>query len=129
MTLAHARLQLGEAAGPSVKKAPGLVKAIVDACLLALSRIHDDPAWIAEEEPFESSDEEASEGRVWQAASEAMDRIAKALGEKAVWATVREAATPYLASGEWQRRCAGLTAIASVVEGCAKTVLPQVWKG
>lgn len=111
-----------------MRKIPGLVKAVLDLSLHALTLIYDDPAWAKKDDEFGSytGDDSDEDDEMAAFAAGTLDRIAKALGGKIVWPTFKECVAPYFVASDWRHRRAALLAMSLVAEGCKRVLLPQV---
>lgn len=81
-----------------------------------------------------SPDDELEEESLALAAEQALDRVALAIGSKALLPTLLSLIPSLVSSADWTRRYAGLRAIANIAEGCADSledrlgeVLNLVW--
>ena len=113
LSLSEAR----DSAPGMIRKLDALVGRLVACSVVFLLDIEEDEAWgTAQDE--ENLD--AGQGELFDVGMEALDRLATALGGKAVLPVLANVLAPMLGSADWKHRHAALCTLAQSAEGCAK---------
>eukprot|EP00899_Mesostigma_viride_P014218 jgi/Mesvir1/22798/Mv14182-RA.3 len=119
VTFAEAR----DKAPGMMKKVPHFADRLFRCLLMLLTDIEDDPDWhSADSEENEAAGETANHDM----GQECLDRIAIAMGGDAVLPVAFHLLPQFLSHADWQKRHAGLIAIAQIAEGCAKGMVSQL---
>jgi hypothetical protein len=115
VTLCEAR----EKAPGMMRKLPNFVQRVFAACLGFLMDVEDDPAWhTAEDEKQENE----GEGELFEFGQECLDRIALALGGKALLPVAGAALPALIQDSDWKKPHAALICISQIAEGCQKVM-------
>ncbi|KAG6856072.1 hypothetical protein H0H87_007683 [Tephrocybe sp. NHM501043] len=126
-------LTLSEAKPPMVKRVAGWTETVVKACLEAMGEMDEDEeetdgdgdsGWRGEDPSSSSSDTDSPPALYEQS----LDRLACALGGRAVLPSAFQYIPSMLLSYDWRSRHAGLMAIAAIGEGTGKVMLEQLGK-
>ncbi|KAG6825124.1 hypothetical protein H0H92_004620 [Tricholoma furcatifolium] len=130
-------LTLTEARPGMVRRVPGWVDVLVRACLEAMGELDEGDAgagdeaealgaWLAEDPSANSSSADTdSPPALFE---QSLDRLALAMGGRAVLPPAFQYIPSMLASYDWRVRHAGLMAIAAISEGTGKVMLEQLGK-
>ncbi|KAG2014934.1 RAN binding protein-like protein [Coprinopsis cinerea AmutBmut pab1-1] len=119
-------VSLSEAKPSMVRKTEGWVDVIVRACLEGMGEFDEDEelsVWL-QEDPSTSSDADSIPALYEQS----LDRLACALGGKAVLPPAFKTIPSMLAAYDWRVRHAGLMAIAAISEGTGKVMQNELGK-
>ncbi|KAI9441935.1 ARM repeat-containing protein [Lactarius indigo] len=118
-------ISLSEAKPAMVRRTDGWVSAIVRGCLGGMGELRDDElsSWL-DADPAEDPTDDAYP-HVYE---QSLDRLACAVGGKAVLPAAFQHIPGMLASHDWKLRHAGLMAIASVAEGTSKVMQNELGK-
>ncbi|KAJ3514366.1 hypothetical protein NMY22_g14756 [Coprinellus aureogranulatus] len=122
-------VSLSEARPGMVKRVQGWVEVLVRACLEGMGELDEDEAgvrvreWL-KEDPSLASDTDEGPAMYEQS----IDRLACALGGKAVLPPAFQYIPGMLASYDWRSRHAGLMAIASIAEGTGRVMQNELGK-
>ncbi|KAH7920554.1 ARM repeat-containing protein [Leucogyrophana mollusca] len=118
-------VSLGEAKPQMVKRVEGWTAAIVRACLEGMGELPEEglDEWL-EADPADDAQDEAYP-HVYE---QSLDRVAIALGGKAVLPPAFQFIPSMLASYDWRLRHAGLMAIAAIAEGTSKVMRVELGK-
>ncbi|KAH7909589.1 ARM repeat-containing protein [Hygrophoropsis aurantiaca] len=118
-------VSLSEAKPAMVKRTEGWTAALVRACLEGMGELPENglDAWL-EAEPSDDAQDETYP-HVYE---QSLDRVACALGGKAVLPPAFQYIPSMLASYDWRLRHAGLMAIASIAEGTAQVMQGELGK-
>ncbi|KAG6860543.1 hypothetical protein C0995_010005 [Termitomyces sp. Mi166 len=124
-------LTLSEAKPAMVRRVPGWVDVVVRACLEAMGELDEDTeggleAWLADDPSQNSSASETDSPPALY--EQSLDRLAIAMGGRAVLPPAFQYIPSMLASYDWRVRHAGLMAIAAIGEGTGKIMLEQLGK-
>ncbi|KAM6503013.1 Armadillo-type fold [Amanita muscaria] len=113
-------ISLSEAKPGMVKKVPGWTDVIVRACLEGMSELEDDGLddWLSEDPSAGSSSADTESPPALY--EQSLDRLACALGGRAVLPPAFQFIPSMLASFDWRARHAGLMAIAAIGEGTGR---------
>ncbi|EIW80155.1 ARM repeat-containing protein [Coniophora puteana RWD-64-598 SS2] len=117
-------VSLSEAKPAMVRRTDGWTLALVRACLEGMGELPEDgtEAWL-EADPADETDEAYP-----HAYEQALDRLACALGGKAVLPPAFQYIPSMLADYDWRLRHAGLMAIAAIAEGTSKVMQNELGK-
>ncbi|PPR07809.1 hypothetical protein CVT24_002881 [Panaeolus cyanescens] len=119
-------VSLSEARPAMVKKMTGWTEVIVRACLEGMGEGEDEvEAWLAEDPSLGSPTDTDSQPALYE---QALDRLACALGGRAVLPPAFQYIPSMLASYDWRVRHAGLMAIAAIGEGTGRVMLKELEK-
>ncbi|KZT64897.1 ARM repeat-containing protein [Daedalea quercina L-15889] len=118
-------ISLSEARPPMVKRVDGWTAVIVRGCLEGMGEIPEDETdvWL-EADPGEDPTDDTYP-HVYE---QSIDRLACALGGKAVLPPAFQFIPAMLASHDWRLRHAGLMAIAAIAEGTSKVMQEELGK-
>ncbi|KAH9996969.1 ARM repeat-containing protein [Russula compacta] len=118
-------ISLSEAKPAMVRRVDGWVSAIVRGCLGGMGELRDDElsTWLDADPADDPTDD--TYPHVYE---QALDRLACAVGGKAVLPAAFQHIPGMLASHDWKLRHAGLMAIASVAEGTSKVMQNELGK-
>ncbi|KAG6876222.1 hypothetical protein C0993_004847, partial [Termitomyces sp. T159_Od127] len=124
-------LTLSEARPSMVRRVPGWVDVLVRACLEAMGELDEDAegglaTWLADDPSSNSSSSETDSPPALY--EQSLDRLAIAMGGRAVLPPAFQYIPSMLASYDWRVRHAGLMAIAAIGEGTSKVMLEQLGK-
>jgi hypothetical protein len=109
---------LAECAGSKVRSVPALSAHIIDKALVNMATLEETPAWAGRD--YTGDEEEAEEEELAKTSTDALGRLASAIGGKQAWELLAPRLTPLLQSAAWQQRVAGLEGIAALAGGCAQ---------
>ena len=113
VTLCEAR----EKAPGMMRKLPNFVQRLFNCCLSFLLDIEDEPDWhTAEDEKMESE----GDGELFETGQEYLDRMALAVGGKALVPVAGVALPALIQDADWKKRHAALMCLAQIAEGCVK---------
>ncbi|TFK68992.1 ARM repeat-containing protein [Pluteus cervinus] len=117
-------VSLSEARPPMVKKMTGWVDILVRACLEGMGEFDDEGGratqeWLADDPSTSATTESESTPAVFE---QSLDRLACALGGRAVLPPAFQHIPSMMASYDWRMRHAGLMAIAAIGEGTGKVM-------
>ncbi|KAG6886930.1 hypothetical protein C0992_001601 [Termitomyces sp. T32_za158] len=123
LTALEFMLTLTEARPSMVRRVHGWVDVLVRACLEAMGELDDDAdgglaAWLSDDPSANSSSSEADSAPALY--EQSLDRLAIAMGGRAVLPPAFQYIPSMLASYYWRVRHAGLMAIAAIGEGTSK---------
>ncbi|KAG5341390.1 hypothetical protein C0989_010919 [Termitomyces sp. Mn162] len=122
-------LTLSEARPGMVRRVQGWVDVVVKACLEGMGELDEDGEGAGWESDDPSSNSSTSETDSPPALYEqSLDRLAIAMGGRAVLPPAFQYIPSMLASYDWRVRHAGLMAIAAIGEGTGKVMLEQLGK-
>lgn len=118
-------ISLSEAKPAMVRRTDGWVSAIVRGCLGGMGELRDDElaSWLDADPAEDPTDD--TYPHVYE---QSLDRLACAVGGKAVLPAAFQHIPGMLASHDWKLRHAGLMAIASVAEGTSKVMQNELGK-
>ncbi|KAF8735083.1 hypothetical protein AX14_002755 [Amanita brunnescens Koide BX004] len=121
-------VSLSEAKASMVKKVHGWADVIVRACLEGMGELDDDAldAWLREDPSTGSGSAEAESPPALY--EQSLDRLACALGGRAVLPPAFQYIPSMLASFDWRARHAGLMAIAAIGEGTGRVMQNELGK-
>ncbi|KAI9089986.1 armadillo-type protein [Phlyctochytrium arcticum] len=108
-------MTLSEAAPAMMRKHGGFVQTLVPILLQWMANLDEDEKWYTVDD-VEDDDPESDD----ILAGEALDRLARALGGKAVLPVAFTVIPGMLAAPEWQKRHGALMTVSAIGEGCAK---------
>lgn len=130
LTALEFMLSLSEAKPSMVKRVDGWVGVVVRACLEGMGEFDEDETgselreWLNEDPSVSSSDTDSTPSLYEQS----LDRLACALGGKAILPPAFQYIPSMLASYDWRSRHAGLLAIAAIAEGTGKVMQKELGK-
>ncbi|KAG0325589.1 hypothetical protein BGZ99_000415 [Dissophora globulifera] len=117
-------LTLAECAPNLIRKVPDFASSLVPLALEMMTEVEDDDEWYSADD---LDDEDPEENYV--TGEHAMDRLARALGGKAMLPVTFEYIPKMLASKEdWKARHAALMALSAIGEGCARIMEVELSK-
>ncbi|KAF7725557.1 hypothetical protein EC973_009512 [Apophysomyces ossiformis] len=114
-------LTIAEAAPGMARKTPNFASETIPVAMEMMTDIEDDGSWYITDDLDEDDNEEN-----YVMGESTMDRLARALGGKAVLPVSFQYIPQMLQSSEWQQRRAALMAISSIGEGCVKVMKPEL---
>jgi hypothetical protein len=112
-------------------RAPGMMRKLPDfvpslfACLMGfLLDVEDEPLWHGADD---DAHEDEGNGELFDSGQEFLDRVAIALGGKALVPAAGALLPAWLSdASDWRKRHAALICLAQIAEGCAKVMLEQL---
>ncbi|PFH46147.1 hypothetical protein AMATHDRAFT_70474, partial [Amanita thiersii Skay4041] len=123
-------ISLSEARPGMVKKVPGWAEVVVRACLEGMGELSSDEddleGWLGDDPSSNSSSTETDSPPALY--EQALDRLACALGGRAVLPPAFQYIPSMLASFDWRARHAGLMAIAAIAEGTGRVMKNELGK-
>ncbi|XP_006460617.1 hypothetical protein AGABI2DRAFT_220702 [Agaricus bisporus var. bisporus H97] len=128
LTALEFMISLSEARPTMVRKNDNWVGVIVRACLEGMGELDEDEdinVWLKEDPSVQSSAADDSPPSLYE---QSLDRIACALGGRAVLPPAFQQIPSMLASYDWRARHAGLIAVASIAEGTGKVMMNELGK-
>ncbi|KAF9445877.1 ARM repeat-containing protein [Macrolepiota fuliginosa MF-IS2] len=128
LTALEFMISLSEARPSMVRKAENWVAVMIRACLEGMSELDEDEdvsVWLKDDPSTGSGTSDDSPPSLYE---QSLDRIACALGGRAVLPPAFHQIPSMLADYDWRARHAGLIAIASIAEGTGKVMLNELGK-
>ncbi|KAF9541179.1 ARM repeat-containing protein [Agrocybe pediades] len=120
-------ISLSESRPSMVKKVNGWTDVIVRACLEGMGELEDeDEGWLKEDPPMVSSSAETDAPPALY--EQSLDRLACAMGGRAILPPAFQYIPSMMASYDWRVRHAGLMAIAAIGEGTGKVMQKELEK-
>eukprot|EP00958_Prasinococcus_capsulatus_P007362 scaffold689_cov375-Prasinococcus_capsulatus_cf.AAC.24 len=113
-----------EKAPGMMRKLPQYIGRMLQVSLKFLEDFDDEQEWHASQDEAE---EDAGQGELYEAGQEALDRLALALGGKAVLPMASGLVQQYLSAADsWKKRNAAMVALAQIAEGCCKQMTGEI---
>ncbi|WIA40679.1 hypothetical protein OEZ86_004377 [Tetradesmus obliquus] len=119
VTLAEAR----DKAPGMVRRLPHFVGGLFEALMAFLLDVEDEPDWHRGDTDAHEDD---GAGELFDGGQEFLDRVAIALGGRALVPAAGQLLPVWLADGDWRKRHAALICLAQIAEGCEKLMAEQV---
>lgn len=116
-------ITLCESSPPMMRKsAAAYLPSLIEQCLALMCDIEEDEDWYVTDQVLEDDDDDnATVGEA------SLDRMATALGGKAVWPLAKQRIAQLLANTQqWQHRHAAIMALSCIGEGCKKSMEPSI---
>ncbi|RDD39148.1 Importin-5 [Trichoplax sp. H2] len=110
---------LAESAPAMMRKHGQIIIQLIPQCLSMMIDLEDDPEWSA----WDNSDDPEDSDSNPIVAEFALDRLAMALGGKAILPHIVSVVPQMLQNGDWRYKYAGLMAISAVADGCQKQMM------
>ncbi|KAG0255635.1 hypothetical protein BG011_004999 [Mortierella polycephala] len=116
-------LTLAESTSNFIRKVPDFATTLVPVTLEMMTELEDDEEWYTADD-HDSEDQ----GEIYVIGEHAMDRLARALGGKAILPVTFAYIPQMLANDDWKARHAALMAVSAIGEGCMRTMEAELSK-